>query len=147
MNWSMCGRYFTSSRSSNGSPVPVSRLARKSGEKSSRPKRSGNCSVWKRSTRYRARRKIDSTRASAIRLLASRRSIASASQASDIRRDRRPVFVQGLDQGLGQKLIVPVGHREAAALGHLAREGLQDLAPPLRPHTLGGPCEVVHVAV
>src|SRR5438445_8379883 len=49
---------------------------RKSGEMSSRPKRSGeDCDRRNGATSYRAHRKIDSTRASAMRLLASRRSI------------------------------------------------------------------------
>src|SRR5438034_5529044 len=76
MNCSADGRYFTSTRYSCYSPLSPRCEMRKSGEKSSRPKRSGeDCGRRNGATSYRARRKIDSTRASAMRLLASRRSI------------------------------------------------------------------------
>src|SRR2546426_11262562 len=76
MNCSADGRYFTSTRYSCSSPLSPRCEMRKSGEKSSRPKRSGeDCGRRNGATSYRARRKIDSTRASAMRLLASRRSI------------------------------------------------------------------------
>src|SRR5438270_44149 len=76
MNCPADGRYFTSTRYSCSSPASSCCEMRKSGEKSSRPKRKGDdFSRRNGATSYLARRKIDSTRASAIRLLASRRSI------------------------------------------------------------------------
>src|SRR5262249_54440667 len=53
----------------------TSGVTRKSGEKSSRPNLSGDVWLRKGWIWYRARRKMDSTRASAMRLLTSRRSI------------------------------------------------------------------------
>src|SRR5262245_66059389 len=74
-NWKADGRYFTSIRNSPSSADSASGVTRKSGEKSSRPNLSGAVGLRKGRIWYRARRKMDSTRASAMRLLTSRRSI------------------------------------------------------------------------
>src|SRR5437879_6870063 len=82
MNCSTDGRYFTSMRNARSSLSVVVWVTRKSGEKSSRPKRRGRDALERNgATSYLARRKIDSTRASAMRLFASIRSMRPPAMA------------------------------------------------------------------
>src|SRR5207247_4290683 len=87
------------------------------------------------------------TRASAIRLLASRRSIAAAPQASDIGADRRGLFIQRALQRFGQELVVFVAGREDPALRDLAGQVFQDLPERLLGDALGARIVDVDLAV